>query len=135
MNFKKLYLAFTLTIMTSLTLPSFASEEEAVQHLVLPDITSLQEAKEVFAKTTSELQSKTKLDASELHDIHTITYSHERAIAYFAENLEGEQQVAAQKIAEVVEFVHIDSENSRPSETSAHLTEYFVLAEAFRSEI
>lgn len=108
-----------------------ASEEEPIKHLEVPEIISSEEAKRVFIETTSELRTKTKLDASELHEIHIITYSLEKAIAYFAENMKDEQQAEAKKMAEVVELVHLDSENNRATKTREHLDQYFNLADAF----
>ena len=51
------------------------AKEAPVQHKIVADMTSIDEAKEVFKETTAEIKSKTKLDAAELHDIHMITYS------------------------------------------------------------
>lgn len=107
------------------------ASEKPVQHLKVADITSYQEAKRVFTETTSQIKSKTKLNAEELHQIHMITYSLEKAIAYFGGNMKGEQQAAANKIAQVVELVHIGSENNRTEETKIYLEEYFQLAEKF----
>ncbi len=64
-----------------------------------------------------------------------ITYSLEKAVAYFADNTQGEQQAAANKIAEVVELVHIGSENNRAAETKSYLEEYFTLANTFSSTL
>lgn len=109
---------------------AFASDKP-VQHLQLPDVTSLSEAKQVFEDTTAELQSKHKLDANELGQIHITTYSLEKAVAYFADNTQGDQQVRAKKMAEVVELVHIASENNRADEARTYLQEYSNLAAAF----
>jgi hypothetical protein len=65
-------------------------------------------------KSTSEqLRTKTTLDALELHEIHIITYSLEKAVAFFAENLSGARQETAKEMALVVEEVHLNSENNR----------------------
>lgn len=122
-------LCLTITVVSIKSQMLFA--EESVKHLDLPDLTSMQEAKTVFAETTEELKTKQKFDASELHDIHIITYSLEKAIAYFAENTEGDQQTAAKEMAEVVELVHIGSENDRAAEAEVYLQEYFNLASKF----
>lgn len=105
--------------------------EQPVQHRIVADITNYDEAKQVFANTTAEIKTKTKLDAAELHDIHMITYSLEKAIAYFVDNMQGDQQAQAEKMAEVVELVHLASENNRTAEIQVYLEDYFKRAEAF----
>ena len=67
----------------------------------------------------------------ELHEIHVITYSLEKAVAFFAENLSGARQETAQEMAVVVEEVHLSSENNRREETKAALDQYFALFESF----
>ena len=81
--------------------------------------------------TTEQLRAKTNLDALELHEIHMITYSLEKAVAFLAENLSGSRQVTAQEMAVVVEEVHLSSENNRKEDTKAALDQYFALLEAF----
>ena len=110
------------------------ASEKPVQHLDLPEVTSIEEANRVFAETTAKLKQKTKLDDAELQEIHIITYSLERAIAYFAQNLVGEKQLHAEKMAELVEQVHLESENNRATSTAEYLKEYFGLAERFSSK-
>ena len=60
-----------------------------------------------------------------------ITYSLEKAVAFFAENLSGVRQVIAQEMAVVVEEVHLSSENNRNGETKAALDQHFALFESF----
>tara|TARA_B100000900_G_C19936740_1_gene455881 strand:+ start:100 stop:465 length:366 start_codon:yes stop_codon:yes gene_type:complete len=110
--------------------PAFATEE-VVQHMNLPDITSYEEAKAVFNQTTAELREKNKLDETELHDIHMITYSLEKAVAYFFTNMKEDQQVSAKEIAKLVELIHVSAENDRAAETEVYLQEYFKLATAY----
>ena len=107
------------------------SKEKPIQHMKVADVTSSSEAKKVMKLTTSQLKSKKKLDAVELHEIHVITYSLEKAIAYYAENAIGAQKSTAEKMAVVVEEVHLNSENNRKAQTKAALTEYFALEKAF----
>ena len=109
--------------------------EKPVQHRKVDDVTSLAEAKKVFLQTTSEIKSKEKLNAEELHQIHYITYSLEKSIAYYAENLSGKEQQLAKNIAIVVEDIHIASENNRKQETLTHLTKYFKLAKKLKAII
>ena len=63
---------------------------------------------------------------------HVITYSLEKAVAYFSKNMEGDQQVSAKEIAELVELIHLSAENNRASETEVYLQEYFELANTYR---
>jgi len=71
------------------------------------------------------------LDAKELNEIHMTTYSLEKAIAYFAENTNGDQQVEAEKMAEVVELIHLASETDRADEAGVYLEDYSKRASAF----
>ncbi len=121
-------LAFSLHVMAS-----DDSKEEPVQHLKIADVTSMEDAKKIFIETTSEIKSKKKLDQLELQQIHIITYSLEKSLAYFVQNLEGERQDLAKEIAVVVEDIHISSENNRQKETETYLNKYFNLAEKFIS--
>ena len=105
--------------------------EKPIQHLKLEDIATESSAVEVMQSTTEQLRAKTKLDALELHEIHMITYSLEKAVAFFAENLSGARQVIAQEMAVVVEEVHLSSENNRKDATKAALDQYFALYESF----
>ena len=112
-----------------------AENEEPIQHLDLPDITSRDRAIAVMDSTTAELKSKNELNDEALHDIHYITYSLEKAVGYFAENSSGEQQAEAREMAEVVEEVHINSENNRAEETEEALETYYELQEEFRENL
>ena len=121
-----LSVAFSLPVMAS-----DESHEEPVQHLDLADVTTLEEAKRIFTETTDQIRSKEKLDLTELQQIHVITYSLEKSVAYFVENTEGERHELAEEIAEVVEEIHLSSENGRQEETKEHLKEYFDMADRF----
>ena len=121
---------FATTLTAYISAPAFATTK-AIKHIDLPDITSYEEAKEVFNQTTSELRKKNKLDATELQEVHMITYSLEKAVAYFSKNMEGDQQVSAKEIAELVELVHVSAENNRASETKVYMQEYFELANTY----
>jgi hypothetical protein len=105
--------------------------EKPIEHLKLEDIASESNAVEVMQSTTEQLRAKTKLDALELHEIHMITYSLEKAVAFFAENLSGARQVIAQEMAVVVEEIHLSSENNRMDATKEALDQYFALIESF----
>ena len=113
---------------------SHAQVEKPIQHLKLEDIASESKAVEVMKATTEQLRSKTTLDALELHEIHMITYSLEKALAFFAENLSGARQETAQEMALVVEEVHPNSENNRKEATKAALEHYFALFESFTKD-
>ena len=108
--------------------------EKPIQHLKLEDVATESSAVEVMQSTTEQLRAKTKLDALELHEIHMITYSLEKAVAFFAENLSGARQVIAQEMAVVVEEVHLSSENNRRDATKAALEQYFALFESFTTD-
>jgi hypothetical protein len=123
-----LSLAFAFPVMAS-----SESEQEPVQHLKMEDVTSMEDAKKIFLETTSEIRSKKKLDVAELQEIHVITYSLEKSVAYFVENAEGERKKLAEEIAVVVEDIHLSSENNRQKETQALLKKYFDLADRFSS--
>ena len=113
---------------------SHEQDEKPIQHLKLEDIASESNALEVMKSTTEQLRAKTKLDALELHEIHMITYSLEKAVAFFAENLSGTRQLTAQEMAVVVEGVHLSSENNRKEDTKAALDQYFALFESFAKD-
>lgn len=108
--------------------------QKPVQHLHLPDITTQSEAWDVLQATSKQLRNRQKLDASELNEIHMITYSLEKAIAYFATQSEPTLAKQAQAIAIVVEDLHLHSENNRKEASQAALNRYFKLYEPFLSE-
>ena len=109
-------------------LPTIEKVKKPVQHLKIADITSLENATKIFKETVAQLQSKTKFDAAELHEIHMITYSTEKAIAYFGDNLTGDQKELAQKAAIILEEVHLASEGNNKEKTQKNLTEFLALA-------
>ena len=109
-------------------------DEKPIQHLKLEDIATESSAAQVMKSTTEQLRAKTNLDALELHEIHMITYSLEKAVAFFAENLNGARQATAQEMAVVVEEIHLSSENNRKEETKAALYQYFALFESFTTD-
>lgn len=122
--------AFCLVI----ALPAMASDEskeKPVQHLKVLDVTSMQEAKEIFIEKTSEFRSKDEVDQAVLPEVHIITYTLEKSVAYFVENLDGERQDLAKEIAIVVEDIHVSSENGRLADTKNNLAKYLTLADRF----
>jgi len=129
----KLVLLLFTVIFSSLVLASGISKEEPVQHLKAADVTSMEDAKKIFITKTSDIKNMKSLDAAELQKIHVITYSLEKSVAYFADNLKDERQKLANEIAVVVEDIHINSENNRKEMTQQHLATYFKLAENFIS--
>lgn len=106
-------------------------KEEAVQHIEVPEVTSEAEAERIFVVKTQEIQTKQKLDAAELQDIHMITYTLEQSMVYYVKNLTGERQALATEMAAVVEDIHIASENNRQTDAQKHLDKYFQLANKF----
>ena len=111
------------------------SSQKPMQHLKLSDLKSQEEALRVFNETSAQIKSKIKLDAQELQEIHIITYSLEKAIAYFAENLSEDQKKIAEKLAVIVEDIHLASENNKKEDCEKHLTSYFSLAEKFVKDL
>lgn len=130
---KKLVLLLSALTFASPGLASDISKEEPIQHLKVANVTSMEDAKKIFIDKTSEIKTYKKLDVEKLHQLHIITYSLEKSVAYFAENLKKESQELAKEIAVVVEDIHIDSENNREEKTRQHLTKYYKLAEKFIS--
>jgi len=107
---------------------TMAEVKKPTQHLKVVDITSLDNAVKVFNETVVKLKAKTKFDAAELNEIHLITYSTEKALAYFGENFTGEQKELAKKAAIVLEEVHLASESINKEATQKSLTEFLALA-------
>lgn len=128
---KNLAVAFLALIFMTSVQASDQSQEAPVKHLNVPSVTSLEEAKKIFIEKTLEINSKQTLDEAELQQIHIITYTLEQSVAYFSENFEGEGQQLAKNIAEVVESIHLGSENNRKEATQQKLKEYFQLASLF----
>lgn len=129
---------FILFIALSFILPLQASETEketAVLHMKIADVTSLQEATKIFQDITADFKHDTAAKSLDLHKLHMTTYTLEKSIAYFAENLKGEEQNLAQKIAVVVEDIHINSENNRQEITKNYLNEYVSLAEKLNATL
>lgn len=107
------------------------SKEKPTQHLQIADVTSMEQAKEIFLDKTVEIRSKETLDLEAASQIHIITYTLEKSVAYFAENLEGEKQEQAKEIAVVVEDIHIASESNKLSDLQKSLDKYFDLVDKF----
>jgi hypothetical protein len=121
-----------LTMLFSLSvLAADESIEKPTQHLKVADVDSMEEAKEIFIDKTAELQAKKKPTLEEASQIHIITYTLEKSVAYFAANLKGEKQKLAKEIAAVVEDIHISSESNKLEELKKHLEEYFNLVDRF----
>jgi len=109
------------------------SKEISVKHVKIADVTSMEEAKSIFIKNTSEIRRKKKFNLLELQQIHIITYSLEKSVSYLVENLKDERQYLAKKIAVSVEDIHVNAENNRPQKTIEHLNKYLNLADKFIS--
>ena len=107
------------------------SIEKPTQHLKIADIDSMEEAKEIFIDKTAEIRKKKTLNLEEASQIHIITYTLEKSVAYFVENLKGEKQKLAKEIAVVVEDIHIASESNRLEKLKKHVNEYFDLVDKF----
>lgn len=119
-----------ITFASLLSLVSIAGEKP-IQHLKVADITSMQDAKEVFLATTADIQSKKTLNAQSAHEIHMITYSLEKSIAYFAETLIGNKKEIVENMAVIVEEIHLNSENNRFAKLKKYLATYNKLVDKF----
>ena len=108
-----------------------ASSEKPVQHLKLEDVSDATTAKAVFIKDTETLRGKENLDGKALQEIHMITYSLEKSVAYYAENGAKDVKTQAKIIADVVEALHLSSENNRKEASEEHLMRYLQLADKF----
>lgn len=107
------------------------SKEKPTQHLQIAEVTSMEEAKEIFIDKTVEIRNKKTLNLEEVSQIHIITYTLEKSVAYFVDNLKGEKQEIAKQIAVVVEDIHIASESNRLDDLQKHLDKYFDLVDKF----
>ena len=107
------------------------SKEKPTQHLQIADVQSMEEAKEIFIDKTAEIRAKQPLNLENASQIHIITYTLEKSVAYFAENLKGEKQEQAKEIAVVVEDIHITAESNRLEELKEYLNKYFGLVDEF----
>lgn len=117
-----------------LTTYSLASEKP-IQHLQLESIDNANVAKSVFIKDTQTLRQKSVLTPKVLSEIHFLTYSLEKSIAYYVYNSEGDMQKLAKEMAIVVEDIHLNSENNRAEKTRKSLKKYFSLAKRFETEL
>ena len=128
----KQLLLFVFTVLFSLSaLAADVSKEKPTQHLQVADVNSMEEAKVIFLDKTVEIRNKKPLNLEAASQIHIITYTLEKSVAYFAENLEGEKQDQAKQIAVVVEDIHLASESNRLDDLQKHLDKYFDLADKF----
>ena len=75
--------------------------------------------------------NKKKLSLEEASQIHIITYTLEKSVAYFSDNLKGKKQALAKEIAVVVEDIHITSESNKLDKLKKHLSKYFSLVDKF----
>lgn len=124
------FIAFTMLF----SLPVLAtdeSREKPIQHLNVADVTSMDEAKELFIDKTVEIRNKKILSLEEAAQIHIITYTLEKSVAYFAENLTGDKQKLAKEIAVVVEEIHLASESNELEKLKTHIKDYFDLVDRF----
>lgn len=131
---KSALLAISLLMSTSAlaeSLEDTATTKKPIEHVKVADVTTLEDAKRILFEETLLLKQKQSLDTQALHDIHMITYRLEKSIAFFTEHLNGESQQLAKTLAEVVEEIHLDSENNRISETEQHLEKYHALTDTF----
>ena len=122
---------FLVVIFLLPVLVSAESKVKPTQHLVIADVTSMEDAKAIFLEKTLEIRAKKNIGLKEASEIHIITYTLEKSVAYFSENLAGEKQSLAKQMAVVVEEIHISSESNNLGELQKHLKEYFDLSDKF----
>ncbi|MGV6827102.1 MAG: DUF6746 family protein [bacterium] len=123
-----------ITFALLFSLPALAADEsnkKPIQHLAVADITSMTEAKAVFLDKTAELGAFKTVGLLEASQIHIITYTLEKSVAYFADNLTGEKQQQAKEIAVVVEDIHISSESNNLESLKNNLKIYSELVDKF----
>jgi hypothetical protein len=128
---KQLALLIFSSLFSLSVLAADEPKEKPTQHLQIEDVRSMEEAKAIFIDKTAEMRAKQPLNIENASQIHIITYTLEKSVAYFAENLKGEKQALAMKIAVVVEDIHIASESNRLEELQEHLDKYFDLVDEF----
>ena len=128
---KKLILLSFVMFFSLTILASEESKEKPTQHLKISNVTSMNDAKAIFLRKTLEIMDKKNISLKEASEIHVITYTLEKSVAYFAENLRGEKQSLAKQMAVVVENIHISSESNRLEKLKKHLDEYSELADKF----
>jgi len=128
---RQLALLVLTTLFSFSALAAGESEEKPTQHLQVAEVQSMQEAKAVFLDKTAEIRSKLPLTLENASHIHIITYTLEKSVAYFADNLEGDKKALAEEMAVVVEDIHITSESNRLGELKEHLDKYFALVDEF----
>jgi len=128
----KQFVLLVFTMLFSLSaLAADESNEKPTQHLQVADVQSMEEAKAIFIDKTAEIRAKTPLNLENASQIHIVTYTLEKSVGYFAENLSGEKQEQAKEIAVVVEDIHIASESNRLEALKEHLNNYFALVDEF----
>lgn len=117
--------------LSSTVLAAVESKEKPTQHLKISDVNSMEEAKEILIDSTAKIRNLKTINLEKASQIHIITYTLEKSVAYFAENLKGDRQELAKEIAVVVEDIHIASENNRLEKINEHVNEYFNLVNKF----
>ena len=128
---KQLALLIFSMLFSMSVLAADESKEKPTQHIKVADVISMEQAKVIFIDKTAEIRNKKTLNIEEISQIHIITYTLEKSVAYFAVNLKGEKQELAKEIAVVVEDIHIASEGNKPEKLKKHLKEYFDLVDKF----
>ena len=129
-----LLVGFTICISACQDNKAISQSQKPVQHRKLPDIVTQSEAWDVLQTTSQRLRNQKQLNASELNEIHIITYSLEKAISYFATQSDSRIAQRAQAMATVVEDLHLNSENNRKEASQAASKNYFQLYEDFLIE-
>ena len=135
MNFIKTVFLISLSTLLYFSANLHAGEEKPIKHMEKANITDAAKAKEVFLADTKKLMAQGELNEKALHQIHFITYSLEKSVAFYAEQGKEEIQTIAQEMAAVVEEVHLNSENNRTEETRKSLDQYFAMAKKLEAQL
>lgn len=128
---KHLMLFVVVVCLSLAALASGDSKEKPTQHLKVADITTMNDAKQIFLRKTFELMEKRKIGLQEASEIHVLTYTLEKSVAFFSKNLKGNKQLLAKEMAAVVEDIHLTSERNELGELQEHLNNYFDLVDEF----
>lgn len=126
---RKYAVLIILLVLSKWSLAGAGEGEQSIRHLKVDEIESIEVAIKKFYESTAAIKNKKLLNSSELHEIHVITYTLEKSIQFFINNLSGESQVLAENAAIIVENIHIASENNRRQSTVENMREYFQLAD------
>ncbi|MCF1428281.1 MAG: hypothetical protein LPD71_11925 [Shewanella sp.] len=127
----KYLVALVFTVLVALSTLAASGDERPTQHLKAPDVTNMQDAKDIFLEMNHELMEMPNIGMQQAAEIHILTYTLEKSVAYFADNLTGDKQSLAKQMVVVVEEIHLTSERNRIDALKQHLNGYSELVDQF----